>query len=78
MLFVLSGINYAYYYERTRVLDSQSREAVNSLVTNPLGTIVKSADIVDQKQREYHNMINREVVLFALSVVGVISLARRR
>jgi hypothetical protein len=77
-LIVLSGVNYLFYYERGRSLDAQSREAVNSLVTNPLGTIVKSADIVEQKQQEYHNMVNREIVFLVLCVVGIIATARRR
>jgi len=78
VLVVLSGVNYLFYYERVRSLDAQSREAVNSLVANPLGTIVKSADIVEQRQREYHNMVNREIVLLVMSGVGIISIARRR
>ena len=76
---VLSGINYGFYYERTRALDAQSREAVNSVVINPLGTIVKSADIVGQKQQEYHGMVNREIVLIVLVMFGVlVSIGRRR
>jgi len=78
VLVVLSGVNYLFYYERSRSLDAQSREAVNSLMTNPLGTIVKSGDIVEQKRREYHIMVDREIVLVVLIVVGIISLASRR
>ena len=79
VLIVVTGANYLFYYERVRVLDAQSREAVNSLVTNPLGAIVKSADIVEQKQREYQNMVRREIVFVVLALVGIgVSLSRRR
>jgi hypothetical protein len=78
LIIVLSGVNYLFYYERIRVLDAQSREAVNSIVTNPLGTIVKSADLVDQKSREYHSMVNREIALVVLAIGGFILSARRR
>jgi hypothetical protein len=77
----LSGVNYLFYYERVRALDAQSREAVNNLVTNPLGTIVKSADIVDEKQHEHQNMVRREIALGLVAVVAVVgvvaSLPRR-
>ena len=39
---VLSGLNYFYYYERTESLNAPSREAMHSVVTNPLGVIVTS------------------------------------
>jgi len=73
---ILSGINYFYYYERTEALNAQSRKAMNSSVTNPLGVIVTSENIVQQSRREFHGMVYREVVLVVLGIVGVVLLAR--
>jgi len=76
---VLSGLNYFYYYERTETLNARSREAMHSVVfTNPLGVIVTSEVILEQRRREYHGMLYREVVLVVLGIVGIVLLARRR
>lgn len=74
---VLSGLNYFYYYERTEMLNAQSREAMHSVVTDPLGVIVQSEIILQQSRREFHGMVYRELVLLTLALFGIIVLARR-
>lgn len=75
---ILSGLNYFYYYERTEALNAQSHELTNSVVTNPLGVIVTSENILHESRREFHGMVIREVVLVVLALVGMVSLARRK
>ena len=75
---ILTGLNWFYYYERSEALNAQSHEAMHSVVTNPLGVIVKSEHIIEQTNGEFRSMVTREVVVAVLAIGGIVLLARRR